>query len=71
MNIMSFGFNSERNVIPYYSYECVCAQSYSTLCDSMDCSLSDPSVCGIFLARKWSGLLFPSPRDLPDPRSKA
>ena len=29
---------------------CVCAQSYLTLCDPMDCSLPDSSVHGIFQA---------------------
>ena len=43
-----------------------------TFCDSMDCSLPGSSVHGILQARilrseYWSGLLFPSPGDLPDP----
>ena len=42
------------------------AQSCPTLCDPMDCSLPGSSVHGIFQARVWSGLLFPSPGDLPD-----
>ena len=32
----------------------------------MDCSLPGSSVNGISQARKWSGLLFPSPEDLPN-----
>ena len=32
----------------------------------MDCSLLGSSVHGIFQARIWSGLPFPSPGDLPD-----
>ena len=43
------------------------AQSCLTLCDPMDCSLSHSSIHGIFQARCWSGLPFPSPGDLPDP----
>ena len=40
------------------------------LCDPMDCSLPGSSVHGIFQAivlEYWSGLPFPSPRDLPNP----
>ena len=43
------------------------SQSCLTLCDSMDCNPPDSSVHGIFQARYWSGLPFPSPGDLPDP----
>ena len=46
------------------------AQSCPTLCDPMDCSLPGFSVHGIFQARVWSGLPFPSPGDLPDPGIK-
>ena len=35
--------------------------------DSMDCSLPGSSVHGISQARNWSGFLFPSPGDLPNP----
>ena len=38
-------------------------QSCRTLCDPMDCSLPDSSVHGIFQARYWSALPFPSPED--------
>ena len=44
------------------------SQSCLTLCDSMDCNPPDSSVHGIFQARYWSGLPFPSPGDLPNPR---
>ena len=44
------------------------ARSCPTLCDLMNCSPPGPSIHGIFQARVWSGLLFPSPGDLPDPR---
>ena len=33
----------------------------------MDYSLRGSSIHGIFQAKYWSGLLFPSPDDLPDP----
>ena len=44
------------------------AQWCPTLCDLMDCSLPGFSIHGILQAEYWSGLLFPSPEDLPDPR---
>ena len=47
---------------------CQCAQSFSTLCDPVDCSLPDFSVHGEFPRQKqWTGLPFPPPGDLPDP----
>ena len=55
------------------------ALSCPTLSDPMDCSLPGSSVHGIFQARvlEWvaialsrSGLLFPTPGDLPDPGIK-
>ena len=33
----------------------------------MDCNSPDSTVHGIFHAKYWSGLPFPSPGDLPDP----
>ena len=44
-------------------------QLWLTLCNPMDCSLPASSVHGIFQARilEWSGVLLPSPGDLPDP----
>ena len=41
-------------------------QSCPTLCDPMDCSPPGSSM-GFSRQEHWSGLLFPSPRDLPDP----
>ena len=40
-------------------------QSCPTLCDPMDCSPPGSSM-GFSRQEHWSGLLFPSPRDLPD-----
>ena len=39
---------------------CVCAQSYLTLCDTMDCSLPGSSVHGILQARilEWVAISF-------------
>ena len=39
---------------------CMCAQSCPALCDSMDCSLPDSSVCGILQARilVWVAISF-------------
>ena len=44
------------------------AQSCPTLYNSMDCSPPGSSVHGILQARYWSGLPFPFPGDLPNPR---
>ena len=41
-----------------------------TLCESMDCSPQVPLSMIFFRQEYWSGLLFPSPGDLPDPRIK-
>ena len=43
------------------------AHSCLTLCDSMDHSLPDSSVCGISQARILGGLSFLPPGDLPNP----
>ena len=37
------------------------------LCDPMDCSHQAPPSTGFSRQEYWSGLPFPSPRDLPDP----
>ena len=39
-------------------------------CKSTECSLPDSSVHGIFQQEYWSGLPFPSPGELLDPRIK-
>ena len=41
-----------------------------TLCDPMDCSLLGSSIHGFPRQEYWSGLSFPSPGDLSDPRIK-
>ena len=46
---------------------CVRVQSCLTLCKPLDCRPPDSSVHGFFRPEYWSGLLFPPPRDLPDP----
>ena len=51
--------------------DCLVAQSYPTLCDPMDCSLSGSSAHGILQVKYWSGLPFPSPWDLPNPGIKS
>ena len=43
------------------------AQLCPTLHDPMDCGPPGSSVHGILQATIWSGLPFPSPKDLPDP----
>ena len=42
-------------------------QSFPTLCNPMDCSLPAPPSMGFSRQEYWSGLPFPSPRDLPNP----
>ena len=43
--------------------ECLCAQSYPTLCNPMNYSLPGSSVHGVFQQAQWSGLPFPMPRN--------
>ena len=43
-------------------------QSCLTLCDPMNCSLPGSSVHGNFQQQYWSGLPFPFPGDLLNPR---
>ena len=43
-----------------------CIQSCLTLCGPMRCNPPDSPIPGISQATIWSGLPFPSPRDLPD-----
>ena len=42
-------------------------QSCPTFCDPMDSSLQAPPSMGFSRQEYWSGLLFPSPGDLPNP----
>ena len=48
---------------------CLAAQSCLTLCDPMDCSPPGSSM-GFFRQEYWTGLPFPSPGHLPDPKIK-
>ena len=48
---------------------CACLVA-SNSCDPMDCSPPGSSVHGFSRQEYWSGLLFPIPRDLPDPGIK-
>ena len=47
------------------------ARSSLTLCNPMDCSLPGSSVMEFSRQEHWSGLLFPSPGDLPDPGTES
>ena len=49
---------------------CVYAQSCLTLYNLMDCSRQASLSVEISRQESWSGLPFPSPRDLPDPGTK-
>ena len=44
------------------------AQSCPTLCDPMEVTYQAPRSMGFSWQEYWSGLPFPSPGDLPDPR---
>ena len=50
----------------YDTYQVLVTKLCLTLCDCVDCSPPGSSVHGILQARYWSGLLLPSPGDLPD-----
>ena len=53
-----------------YFLFCLVTKLSPTLWDPIDCSLPDSSVHGISRQTYWSGLSFPSPRNLPDPGIK-
>ena len=75
-----------RNICPFYKevHVCVCvhvcacmhtcarthAQSCPILCDPIDCRHQASLSMGFSRQEYWSGLLFPSPGDLPDPGIK-
>ena len=52
-----------------YLCSCLLAQSCLILSDPMDCSHQAPLSMGFFRHEYWSGLLFPSPGDFPNPGS--
>ena len=49
---------------------CLFTQSCPTLCDPLDCSPPGSSVHRIFQQEYWSGLPFPAPKDLLNPRTE-
>ena len=60
-------FTVSHTKLPFL-YTCtLVTQLCPTLCDRMDCSLPDSSVCKILQARILAWLPFPSPEDLPNP----
>ena len=69
-NVFAFNHAKSANKIL-----CVCVlvtQSCPTLCDLMDCSPPGSSLSLQFSRQEnWSGLPFPSPRDLPHPGIKS
>ena len=76
MHYIIFPVSSEATSYVYVCVNvgaCVCMCMHSVVSDfviPVDCSLPGSSVHGILQARYWSGLPFPSPRDLPDPGIK-
>ena len=55
---------------PYVLSLCYLSKVMSNSCNPVDCSLPDSSVHGIFQVRILEWLPFPSPGDLPDPRTE-
>ena len=49
---------------------CSVAQSWLTLCDPMAVALWAPLSMGFSRQEYWTGLPFPSPGDLPNPRTQ-
>ena len=67
-------FQSEKTVLLFQmskvqTHTGSCAQSCPTLYNPVDCSPA-PLSMGFSKQEYWSGLPFPSPGDLPDPRIK-
>ena len=62
----SMGFSRQE----YWSGLPFSLQSRPILYNPMDCSPAGSSAHGILQTRIWSGLSYPSPGDLPDPRIK-
>ena len=65
-----FGFKGQLGLLlgdPERKKESEIAQLCPTLCNPMDCRIQTPSFMGFSRQEYWSGLPFPSPRDLPHP----
>ena len=63
----------DLEVFRYYEMNVVtslytCAQSYPTLCGPMAVAHQAPLSMGFPRQKYWSGLQFPTPGDLPEPR---
>ena len=54
-----------------YMRACSVAQLCPTLCNPMYCSPQAPPSMGFTRQEYWSGLPFPSPRDLPNPGTES
>ena len=65
-SLQSHGLQHSRLLCPL-SMHAKSLQSCPTLCDPKDYSSPGFSVHGFSRQEYWSGLPFPSPRDLPDP----
>ena len=61
-------FIRSDHIICVYESKSEVSQSCPTLCNPMDCSLLSSPIMGFSGQGYWSGLPFPSPEDLPDPR---
>ena len=56
-----------QNIYTSY-FLCVYVQSCPTVCDSMNCNLQAPLSLKFSRQKYWSGLPFPPPGNLPNPR---
>ena len=65
---MSFNFMAAITIYSDFESESEVAQSRPTLCHPVDCNLQAPLSMGFSRQEYYSGLPFPSPGDLPDPR---
>ena len=64
------GLRQKQPYLACTKKRCLVAQLCLTLCGPMDCIPPGSSVYRISQARHWSGLPFPSSRDLPNPGIK-
>ena len=67
MSILSWIGMKSSYEVKWRDEKVLVTQSSLTLCEPLDCGPSDSSVHGLSRQENWSGLSFPSPRDLPNP----
>ena len=70
VSLPSLRTDSSSQLYSVYVQACSVAQSCPTLCDPMTVTRQAPLSMEFSRQKYWSGLLFPSPEDLPDPGIK-